>query len=148
MRAACSKPAWRGRGTSPTTAGVATRDTLPGSCGRPHRRRIPRRGRRTGDRAPYLGRLAVHRSRPLPAAGRGRQPPRSPARDRPRSRFPLELAPHEARRGTPPAGVPVAKTTPGRRTRSRIGVTAVWHRQQSTSPMLWDYPCPKGLVVR
>ncbi len=43
--------------------------------------------------------------------------------------------------------VPVAKTTPGRQTRSRIGVTATWHGQQSTSPTLWDYPRPQGLVV-
>jgi len=45
-------------------------------------------------------------------------------------------------------GAPVANITLGRRTRSRIGVTAVWHRQQSISPMLWDSPRPKGLVVR
>jgi len=42
----------------------------------------------------------------------------------------------------------VAKTTPGRCRRLRIGVPATWHGQQSTTPMLWDYPCPKGLVVR
>jgi hypothetical protein len=47
-----------------------------------------------------------------------------------------------------PAGVPVAKTTPGHHIRSRIGVPATWHGQQSTSPMPWDYPRPKGLVVR
>ena len=47
-----------------------------------------------------------------------------------------------------PAGIPVAKTTPGCHTRLRIGVTASWHGQQSTSPTLWDYPSPKGLVVR
>ena len=47
-----------------------------------------------------------------------------------------------------PAGVPVAKTTPGRPTWSKIGVTAAWHRQQSTTPTLWDYPRPKGVVVR
>lgn len=27
-------------------------------------------------------------------------------------------------------------------------VTAVWHRQRSTSAILRDYPCSKGLVVR
>jgi hypothetical protein len=47
-----------------------------------------------------------------------------------------------------PAGVPLANITPGRHTRLRIGVTATWHGQQSTSPMLWDYLRPKGLVVR
>ncbi|SDD74909.1 hypothetical protein SAMN05192552_10457 [Natrinema hispanicum] len=47
-----------------------------------------------------------------------------------------------------PAGIPVAKITPGCHTRSRIGVTATWHGQQSTSPTLWDYPSPKGLGVR
>jgi hypothetical protein len=47
-----------------------------------------------------------------------------------------------------PAGDPVAKTTPGCRRWSMIGVPAAWHRQQSTSPILWDYLRPKGLVVR
>ena len=46
-----------------------------------------------------------------------------------------------------PAGVPVAKITPGCPKRLRIGVTATWHGQQSTGPTLWDYSCPKGLVV-
>jgi len=47
-----------------------------------------------------------------------------------------------------PAGIPVAQTTFGRHTRSRKGVTAIWHRQQSTTSMLWDYPCPKDVVAR
>ena len=47
-----------------------------------------------------------------------------------------------------PASVPVAKTTLGRPIRLRIGVTATWHGQQSTISMLWDYPCPTGVVVR
>ena len=48
-----------------------------------------------------------------------------------------------------PAGVPVVKITLERRTRSRIGVTAIWHRQQSTSPTLWDRGggCQASIVV-
>jgi len=46
------------------------------------------------------------------------------------------------------AGVPVAKSTPGRQTWSRKEVPAAWHRQQSTTPTLWDYPCPTDVVVR
>ena len=39
------------------------------------------------------------------------------------------------------------KNNTGTPTGSRIGVTAAWHRQQSTTSTLWDYPCPKGVVV-
>jgi hypothetical protein len=47
------------------------------------------------------------------------------------------LTAHQKQDATPdltpqtPADVPVAKTTLGRQIRVRIGVTVVWHRQQS-----------------
>ena len=48
-------PVWRGYGISPTTVVTATRGTLLGWYGRRVRRRTPRRGKRTGDHAPFLG---------------------------------------------------------------------------------------------
>src|SRR5699024_5794478 len=69
-------PAWTDRETWRATAATTTRGTPLGSCELRRLRRIPRRGRPCSDRVPFLGRPAIRRSRPLPVAGRDRQPPR------------------------------------------------------------------------
>src|SRR5699024_3172645 len=83
------------------TAATTTRGTPLGSCELRRLRRIPRRGRPCSDRVPFLGRPAIRRSRPLPVAGRDRQPPRLLDPDSRRTSSPPRRTRHVARRGRP-----------------------------------------------